>query len=181
MDKTEKSLLKNAIKLKLSTAKITIDDLKKIKKDERKDFVEIKLLEVNDACLRWALKNKIIAEDELKTNKFFTENSRLSEYLLSGGIAGAAVGAGAAAYTATVTTSFLGLFSSTVTATTIAATAAAPVAVAAVGMAGVKYYKEDKEKKRLIEYFESEKAKVLSFYLNKIDEMKLIENKNGTN
>lgn len=186
MNTTQKTLLKNEIKLQLSKAKITIDNLKQIKKDERDDYIETKLLEVNDACLRWALQKKVISEDELKTNKFFTDNSKLNEYLLSGGLTGAGAIGATVAYGATLTTvtsgGFLGFFTTTATVattTTLMATVA-PIALAGAGIYGVVKYKENKQNEKLVEHFESEKSKILSFYLDKVDGMKYIENKNGT-
>ena len=208
MDATQKTLLRNEIKLQLSKAKITIDNLKQIKKDERDHFIEIKLLEINDACLKWALQKQVISEDELKTNKFFTDNSKFSEYILAGGLASVGAISATMAYGATVaistvsttvagtgiagffgssTLASLGLGSiaatttatvSVITTTTIAATAA-PIALAGAGIYGVIKYKENKEIEKLIKHFENEKSKILSFYLDKIERIELIENKDG--
>ena len=52
MNATQKQLLKNEITIQLSKAKITIDNLKQVKKEEMEEFINIKLLEVNDASLR---------------------------------------------------------------------------------------------------------------------------------
>jgi len=208
MNATQKTLLKNEIKLQLSKAKITTDNLQQIKRDERDDYIETKLLEVNDACLRWALKNNIVTQNELQTNKFYTENTKLVEIIASGtfltgsGVAAASIFTTIA--TSTVTTSvagtgLAGLVSSStlagwglgsvattvtttataITATTIAATAA-PIALAGAGIYGALKYKQNKQNKTLIEYFENEKSKILSFYFNKINDMKSLENKNGT-
>lgn len=186
MNITQKTLLKNEIKLQLSKAKITIDNLRQIKKNEKDDYIEAKLLEVNDACLRWALQKEIIYEYELTTDKFFTDNSKFYDYIVSGGFASVGAIGATVAYGATVSTvvtgGFLGFFTTTATvikSTTIAATAA-PIALAGACIYGAIKYKENKENEKLIEHFENEKSKILSFYLDKIDEIKSMENKNGT-
>jgi len=181
MNKTQKKLLQNEITLQLSKAKITIDNLKQIKKDERDDFIDTKLLEINHACIQWALQKNVISQIELETNKFYTDNESLSEYMISGGLAtGGAIGA-TVAYGATLSTvttgGFLGFFTTTTTVatTTTLMAAAAPVALAGAGIYGVIKYKEHKQNERLIEHFETEKAKILSFYLKKINALKAIE------
>ena len=186
MNATQKTLLKNEIKLQLSKAKITTDNLQQIKKNERDDYIETKLLEVNDACLRWALQKQVISEDQLSIDKFFTDNSKLNDYILSGGLTGAGAIGATVAYGATLSTvttgGFLGFFTTTttvVTATTLMATVT-PIALAGAGIYGALKYKENKQNEKLIEHFENEKSKILSFYLNKVDGMKSLENKNGT-
>ena len=184
MDEIQKTLLKNEIKLQLSKAKITVDNLRQVKKNERDDYINMKLLEVNHACLKWALQNKIISKVDLETNKFFTDNRKFYDYLSSGLASAGAIGAALAYETtlSTVTTGgFLGFFTTTTTVattTTIMATAA-PIALAGAGIYGIMKYKENKQIEKLIEYFENEKSKILSFYLNKIDNIKTIEKKNG--
>jgi len=179
-----------------------------IKKDERDNYIETKLLEVNDACLRWGLQKKVILENELTTNQFFTDNSKLNEYILAGGLASASAIGATAAYGATLAvstvsttvagTGIAGFFGSSslagfglgsvattttatitaITTTTIAATVT-PIALAGAGIYGVVKYKENKQNEKLVEHFENEKNKILSFYLDKVDGMKAIENNNG--
>jgi len=185
MNKTQKTLLKNEITLQLSKAKITTDNLSQVKKAEREAYIEVKLLEINDACLRWGLQKKVISEVELKTDRFFTDNEGMNDLAVSGGLlSGGAIGA-TVAYGATVSTvtsgGFLGFFATTstvVTTTTLAATAA-PLALAGAGVYGLIKYKEHKQNKELIAHFEKEKDKIRLFYINKVNKIQMIESQDG--
>jgi len=176
MNATQKQLLKNEITIQLSKAKITIDNLKQVKQEEREEFINIKLLEVNDASLRWALQKRIISENELKTNRFFTENEMLKEHILNGVFATAGIGASGIAFTTATAPVFLG-FGGGIGAIGLAgaATIAAPVVLSGIAIFGVIIYRQNQELEELEKYFETEKRKILNFYLDKIDGLKLLE------
>jgi len=175
------NILKNDLNIMLR--KIRIDDeITKVKKKDRKEWVDLKLLEINQIVLKWALKNNIITNDDIRTDNFFTENHNLTDWivtsgLIGGGAAGAAA-AGTVAYGATLSTvttgGFLGFFTTTstvATTTTYVATAvagAAPLALAALG--GYIYFrrKEKKQIEKLINFFEKEKEKIYNYYAAKI-------------
>lgn len=191
MDSLEKTLLTNEIKFLLSKVKITSDNLKQVTKDERENFVEMKLLEANDTLLKWALEKKVISYAELSIDEFYTENNRLSGLIAAAGLGTVAMGAAGSyfAYNATLATvttllpgipslalailpravlPFVTTTTTVVTSTTIMATAA-PIALACAGIYGVVKYKENQEIKKFIEYFEKEKDKISKFYLDKVD------------
>ena len=176
MDATQKQLLKNEITIQLSKAKITIDNLKQVKQEEREEFINIKLLEVNDASLRWALQKHVISENELKTNKFFTNNKMLKEHILNGAFATAGIGASGIVFTTATAPVFLG-FGGGIGAIGLAsaATIAAPVVLSGIAIFGVIKYRQNQELEELEKYFETEKRKILNFYLDKIDGLKLLE------
>jgi hypothetical protein len=187
----KKMLLKNELTLMLKKARITEDDLKQIKKKDREEFIQVKLLEINDHILRWALHNGIVNADMVKTDDFFVKNKRLSTFIVSSGIltAGSAMAsvAGTAAYSATLTTvttgGFLGFFTTTTTVattTTFAATAAAtctPIALAGLSVYAYIRYKEKKYIQKLLAFFDEEKKKIHNYYINKIDMCPAIEAK----
>ena len=176
------TLLKNEIKLQLSKAKITSDNLKQVKKNEKDKFIDMKLLEINDTCLRWGLSKNIITKEELTSNSFSTKNDdELTEYILL--LTGVGVVGSTLVYNATLSTTggFLGFFTTTVATTTTLMATAIPIALAGAGIYGVIKYEENKQNEKLINHFEKEKNKILNFYLNKIDNLELLENKNGTN
>ncbi len=175
------NILKNDLSIMLR--KIRIDDeITKVKKKDRKEWVDLKLLEINQIALKWALKNNIITNEDIQTDNFFTENSNLTDWivtsgLIGGGVAGAAV-AGTVAYgttLSTVTTGvFLGFFTTTTTvatSTTYVATAvagAAPLALAALGEYIYFRSKEKKQIEKLVNFFEKEKEKIYNYYATKI-------------
>jgi len=176
MDSIQKTLLKNEITIQLSKAKITIDNLKQVKKEERKNFIEIKLLEVNDASLRWALQKHVLSENELRTNKFFTKNKAFNEYILSGAFITTGLGVSGFAFTTATAPVFLGLGGGMGAIGIVGvATIAAPIVLSGIAIFGVIKYKENKEIELLVEHFESEKRKILNFYLDKINGLKLLE------
>lgn len=176
MNETQKTLLKNEITIQLSKAKITADNLRQVKKEEREEFIDIKLLEVNDASLRWALQKQVLSKSELETNKFFTQNKHINETILNGAIAVTGLGTSGVAFTTATAPVFLG-FGGGVGAIGMAgaATIAAPIALSGLAIYGVFKYQEYKKLERLIEYFEKEKKKILNFYIEKINGIKLLE------
>lgn len=176
MNETQKVLLKNEITIQFSKAKLEVEKLKKIQKEERQKFVDIKLLEVYDAALRWALQKQIVTQMELSTNKFFVDNNHSYENILKGAIATTGVVSSGIAFSVATAPTFLG-FGGGISAIGLASGAAiaAPLAVVVLSIYGLKKFKDHKQYEKLVEYFEIEKNKILEFYLNKIDGLKLLD------
>ena len=176
MNDTQKVLLKNEITIQLSKAKITVDNLKQVEKKERKEFIDIKLLEVNDALLRWALQKQVISKSELITNKFFTQNKHINEKVLNGIISTSGLGVSGFAFSSATAPVFLG-FGGGISGIGVlgATTIAAPIVLSSLAIYGIIKYKEHKELEKLIEYFETEKKNILNFYINKINDLKLLD------
>lgn len=108
MRNTEKILLRNEITIQLSRAKVTVNMLKQVKKEERQEFINIKLLEVNDASLRWALQKHVVTQSELTTDKFYTNNKHLNERVLKGTIATTGIVGSGYAFNVAIAPTFLG-------------------------------------------------------------------------
>jgi len=184
MENIQKKILKNELKLQLSKAKITEDNLGQVKKEERVKFIEIKKLEIEHACLIWALQKNLISEDNFASHKFSSDDEELLEYA-NGGLATAGTAGAIGAFYTTLGTAvsggFCGIGATTtiaITSVTIAATAA-PIVLAGCGIFGVIKYREYQEKIKLIEHFENEKEDILNYYLNIIDEVDSPADKNA--
>jgi hypothetical protein len=169
-----KSELKKELKINLSKAYISSENLKTVKKDEREKFIEIKLLEVNFAELQWAIQNDILKEDELSNESFIAENPLLKEQIINGGLAAAGLGGAGAVFSSVTAPVFFG-FGGGVAAITAggAALIAAPVVGAGLIALGIYKYKENEAIKKLLEYFEQEKDVIYDFYCSKIDAVKI--------
>ena len=174
MKNTEKVLLRNEITIQLSRAKVTVNMLKQVKKEEREEFIDIKLLQINDASLRWALQKQVVTQSELTTDKFYISNKHLNKNVVKGAIATTGVVGSGYAFSVVTAPTFLG-FGGGVIGAAGAATIAAPLLLASLGVYGVIKYKEHEKCENLIEYFESEKKKILNFYIERIDSLKLLD------
>lgn len=176
MKNTEKVLLRNEITIQLSRAKVTVNMLKQVKKEEREEFIDIKLLEINDASLRWALQKQVVTQSELTTDKFYISNKHLNKNVVEGAIATTGMVGSGYAFSVVTAPTFLGFGGGFgVIGAAGAATIAAPLILASLGVYGVIKYKEHEKYENLIEYFESEKKKILNFYIERIDSLKLLD------
>lgn len=174
MNAKQKSQFKAQINSIISKKKITIEDIKKVIKRERQDFVNNELLTINKLALQWALINKIISPNELKTNEFFTKNASLSDFISETGIATLGVGGAVYALNVAIAPVFLGLGGGFAAVGVVATVfIAAPIAVAGASIFAIVKYKENKEVERLEEYFKIEKTKILDFYFSKINRFKM--------
>lgn len=156
-----------------SKENITFEEVDNLPKDTRQDTINNELLRINKIALQWALQNKVITVEELKDEKFFTENKLLSDFIANAGLSALGIGGSAYALSAVTAPTFFGLVGGGLTTLTVggAAIAALPLIVFGLGIYGKRYYDNQKEVKKLIEYFNKEKDKILKFYLSKINKM----------
>ncbi|MDD5053508.1 MAG: hypothetical protein PHO27_12305 [Sulfuricurvum sp.] len=169
-----KSELKKELKINLSKAYISSDNLKEVKKAEREKFIEIKLLEVNLAALQWSIQNDILKEDELSNESFIAENPLLKDQIINGGLAISGLGGAGIVFSSVTAPVFLG-FGGGIAAITAASAAliAAPVVTAGLVGLGIYKYKDNEAINKLLKYFDQEKDVIYDFYCSKIDTVKI--------
>jgi len=172
MDSKEKKKLKNILSSILSKENITFKEIDSIKQDERRNTINNELLRINKIALQWALKNKVLTADELKEEKFITDNKPLSDFIADAGLGALGVGGAAAIYNVVAAPVFLG-FGGGLAAVGLggAVVIAAPVLVTGLFIYGKAYYKNQKEVEELIKYFNKEKEKIQNFYFSKINNL----------
>jgi hypothetical protein len=171
----KKKLLKDELVLNISKAKLTEDNMKQVKKEEREKFIEIKLLEVNYAALKWALEKKVVTEEFIENEPFIMNNEMLKAQIFAkGGLAAAGLGGGGIVFGNLIAPVFLG-FGGGIGAIGALGVGmiALPVAAAGLGILAIHKYQENKGINMLIEYFEKEKKEILEFYVDKIEKLEL--------
>jgi hypothetical protein len=172
MNDLQKKLLENELKLLVSKAKITLDNLEEVRKKERKNFVETKVLQVNDTILKWALKNVIVDEHQLENVDFFEAHRETRDRIIDGTLVTTGV-VGSGTLLASVTAANWAGLGGGIGALTVGSVSVvlAPVFLSGFAVYGTYKYKEKKNMECLVDYFDSEKEKILIFYLDKIQKI----------
>jgi len=177
----QKEKLQIELKRIILIHEIDKSELKGKSKEGKEEVIKQKLEELHSECFYWAYANGIISKKESHKDEFFINNSFLKESIEQGAFVGIGAAGATAAYGSVVTTGtgLAGYFGSATLASAGFGTVAtsATVAVGAIAaplvLASGAYFvysknKEDKQNKEIIQKFEKEKDKVLSFYTNKI-------------
>jgi hypothetical protein len=169
--------LKKELENLKSKSKLTLDILNNYNEKDRKRFIDQKLLELNIMLTNWGLKNHIINEIDLKTDRFFTENENFINYVDKiglGAIGAVGIGGGTIAFNIAAAPVFMGFGGGVAAIGGVAMVViAAPIVLAGLTIYGVFSYKKNQYIKKLIEYFDSEVTKIFDFYNSKLSQIKI--------